>query len=252
MHTLQLPEKCLVQKKITKAFFKRNFDLTSTEKSLLDDYSMISAIDWIASISAINANVPPYTDEACSFEEIQVISVTTSPEGLQKSRDKIIDLVQKYIPYHMVLIVHDGVLCIWNITYKRYHLTISDKRVLDNKYSTDVFNMERPDSIHAAFLQIVSFTKLSSTNLKALYDGYMQCMVALNTSHIKGGFATRPLERSKEDVDCMDQIKTMEKEINGLLTQAKKESQLPKQIEINKLIHKKRQDIIALKNQIVS
>jgi hypothetical protein len=45
---LQIPERCMVHKKITKAFFKRNFDLISGEKTLLDN---LIAIDWLASIS---------------------------------------------------------------------------------------------------------------------------------------------------------------------------------------------------------
>ena len=117
INILQLPESCLVNKKITKAFFKRNFDMTSAEKNLLDDYNAISAIDWIASISQANANVPTYQDYESTFEEIQVVAVNTSPESLNKNAPKIIDLVQKYIPYHMILFVHNGVNSIWNVTY---------------------------------------------------------------------------------------------------------------------------------------
>ena len=72
---LQIPERCLVNKKITKAFFKRNFDLTSSEKALLDDFNAISTIDWFASVSPSNSNINPYNqDQALYFQQQKVSS----------------------------------------------------------------------------------------------------------------------------------------------------------------------------------
>ena len=59
---LQLPERCLVNKKITKAFFKRNFDLTLTERKLLDDSAIIIQIDWIASLKPNQINIEGFNN----------------------------------------------------------------------------------------------------------------------------------------------------------------------------------------------
>src|SRR5687768_2098149 len=94
---LEIPERCLVNKKITKAFFKRNFDLTSTEKALLDDFNAIAAIDWLASVSPASSNINPYKDQHYLFEEVQVITVYTSETDFERNRQRIEDLIQKYI-----------------------------------------------------------------------------------------------------------------------------------------------------------
>jgi hypothetical protein len=252
VHILQLPERCLVKKKITKAFFKRNFDMTSAEKNLLDDYNVISAIDWIASISQANANVPAYQDYESTFEEIQVMAVTTSPESLNKYASKIIDLVQKYIPYHILLIVHDGVNSIWNVTYKRINQNDNNKRTVDKKFTTDSITANTTNKVQEAFLEALSFTRVTSTNLKVLYDGYVQCFVGLTTAPIIGTFETRRTERTKEDVERLERITTLEKEITTLTKVAQKETQLNKKIELNTQVQQKRKQIENLKNTILN
>jgi hypothetical protein len=252
IHILQLPERSLVNKKITKVFFKRNFDMNSAEKNLLDDYNTITAIDWIASISQANANVPAYLDHESTFEEIQVIAVTTSTESLTKYAAKIIDLVQKYIPYHMLLIVHDGVNSIWNVTYKRINQNDNNKRTVDKKFTTDCITANSANKVHESFLEALSFRRTPSTNLKVLYDGYVQCFVSLTTAPIIGSFETRPTERTKEDVERLDRITSLEKEITTLANVAQKETQLNKRIELNTQVQQKRKQIELLKNSIIN
>ena len=252
IHILQLPERCLVNKKITKAFFKRNFDMTSAEKSLLDDYNAISAIDWIASISQANANVPAYQDYESTFEEIQVIAVTTSTESLTKNAAKIIDLIQKYIPYHILLIVNDGVNSIWNVTYKRINQNYNNKRTVDKKFTTDNITTNTTNKVHEAFIEALSFCRVPSNNLKVLYDGYVQCFVGLTTAPIIGTFETRPTHRTKEDVERLERITTLEKEITTLTNAAQKETQLNIKIELNTQVQQKRKQIEILKNSITN
>lgn len=252
INILQLPERCLVNKKITKAFFKRNFDITSAEKNLLDDYTTMASIDWIAAISQANANVPAYRDYESTFEEIQVIAVATSPESLIKNASKIIDLVQKYIPYHLLLIVHDGENSIWNVAYKRINQNDNNKRTVDKKFITDCITVNTTNKVHEAFLGALGFSKIPSANLKVLYDGYVQCFVGLNTAPIIGSFETRPTERTKEDVERLARITTLEKEIITLTNAAQKETQLNKRIELNTQVQQKRKQIELLKNSITN
>ncbi|MDP3927585.1 MAG: DUF4391 domain-containing protein [Bacteroidota bacterium] len=252
IHILQLPERCLVNKRITKAFFKRNFDMTSSEKNLLDDYNTITAIDWIASISMANANVPEYKDCETTFEEIQVIAVTTSPQSLKINASKIIDLIQKYIPYHMLLIVHDGINSNWNVTYKHINQNDNNKRTLGKKFTADWNTTNSNNKLHEAFCEALSFSRVPSTNLRILYEGYVQCFIGLITAPIIGSFEIRPAERTKEDVERLERITSLEKEINTLTNVAQKETQLNKRIEINTQVQQKRKQIKLLKNSILN
>lgn len=250
IHILQLPEKCLVNKKITKEFFKRNFDMTSTERNLLDDANAVISIDWIASISQANANVPAWQDAESTFEEIEVIAVTTNTENLNKQATRIIDLIQKYIPYHLLLVVTDGAKTVWNLTYKRINQNDNNKRTVDKKFTTEHIDLIGDNAIHKAFIESLNFSKLASTNLKVFYDSYIQCFVGLNTAPIIGTFETRPTERTKEDLELLERISQLEKEITALSHTAQKETQLNKRVELNTKLQDKRIKIEQFKNKI--
>lgn len=245
---LQLPEKCLVNKKITKAFFKRNFDMTSAERNLLDDANAVISIDWIASISQANANVAAWQDAESSYEEIEVIAVTTNTDNLNKQVTRIIDLIQKYIPYHLLLVVTDGANTFWNVSYKRINQNDTNKRTVDKKFTSELIDLGGENTIHKAFIESLNFSKLASTDLKVLYDSYVQCLVGLNTAPIIGTFETRPTERTKEDVELLERISQLEKEITTISNTAQKETQLNKRIELNTKLQCKRKQMEQFKN----
>lgn len=248
---LQLPEDCLVNKRITKAFFKRNFDLITAEKTLLDDPSSISSVDLIASISPGNANVPAWQDAETTFEEVLIVSVLTTTEGLDKLSGRIIDLIQKYIPYHILLIVHDGERCIYNAALKRINQNENGKRIVDKKFTTEIICMDTTTKNQNDFLVSVGFQRMATPNLKALYEGYIQSIVGINAAPVTGKFELRPAVRTRGDVETLEQIAFLEKEISALSNKAQKETQIRNKIELNSLIQQKRQQVETLKNLII-
>jgi len=247
---LQLPDQCLVNKKITKAFFRRNFDLTNAERNLLDEFTAVTAIDWIASISQHTANVPKWADGETTYEELQLVCVTTTTEGFERNSSRIIDLVQKYIPYHMLLVVSDGSQCIWNATYKRINQNDDNKRTIENKLTSLVINNTNTTSNQASFYEAMAFSRMNTTNLKTLYDGYVQCIVALSAAVVIGKYTTRPIERTKQDVAYLNEINDIEKEIVLLSNLAKKENQMSRRIDLNNQVQQKRKQIEKLKQLI--
>ena len=127
---LQLPESCIVNTKLTKAFFKRNFDLTLSERKLLDDFSIVVTLDLIASIKTTNSNISSYSDELMQYVEVLVIAVQTSNEEFEKSKIKIAELIQKYIPYPILLCVYCD---------NQFMLNTADKRINRNEISPPKF-----------------------------------------------------------------------------------------------------------------
>lgn len=247
---MKLPEQCLVNKKITKAFFKRNFDLTTSERNLLDDFTAIVTIDWIASISLHTANVPTWSDADTTFEEVQVICAATSSDTFEKNAGKIIDLVQKYIPYHMLLVVSDGGRTVWNVTYKRINQNDDNKRTIATRHTTPIINEPTTDKSQLAFLDALSFARINTASLKTLFDGYVQCIVALTAAAVTGSYTIRTMERTQQDVAYMNEIDNIEKDILLLNNQAKKETQMNKRIDLNNKVQQKRKQMEQIKQLI--
>jgi len=252
INSLQLPSKCIVNKKITKVFFKRNFPLTLSEKNLLDDFSAIKSIDWIASINPTSSNIPTYMDDLRTFEEIQVIVLETGAGNLEKLQGRLTELVQKYIPYHIVLIIHDGENTVWNVCQKRINANEPEKRVIENRVISELIPLDLPNDKQKKFLQELSFFKLEKVNLKKLYEGYTQRIVALKTADILGVYQPRTSERTREDLILLEKIEQLEKEIILLGSQAKKEVQMNRRVEFTAQIHQLKKEIETIKRKINS
>lgn len=248
---LQLPESCLVRKKITKAFFKRNFELTGAERALLDDFTIVLGVEWIASISPANSNIPGYSAEGATFEELPLIALQSSDEAYEANRLKLADFIQKFIPYHVVVIIYCNQQVMFNTCYKRINQNDANKRTTDKKFSTQTLSLNAENENEKAFYAGLAYSNLDKTNLKTVYDSYTQQIVGLQTAGIKGGFSARSAERTKQDVEYLEQINLIEKEIVQLQIKAKKESQMNRRVELNTQIQAKKKEIDRLKTLII-
>lgn len=249
---LKIPERSLVNKKITKAFFKRNFDLTITEKALLDDFPIISSIEWLASISPANSNINAYKDEHSIFEEIQVIVVHTSDVEFERNQQRITDLVQKYIPYQVLLCIMSSQLLVINACDKKINQNDSSRRTVEKKYSSEAIQLHHPTEQHQGFLQSLAFEELDKTNLKTCYESYIQRLIALQASAIIGAFVPRTQSRTQLDMQRLEQIEALSKDIETLQSKAQKETQLAARVQLNTEIQQKRITIEQLKNLLTA
>ena len=250
---LQLPESCIVNTKLTKAFFKRNFDLTLSERKLLDDFSIIVTLDLIASIKTTNSNISSYSDDLMKYVEVLVIAVQTSNDEFEKSKFKIAELIQKYIPYPILLCVYSDNQFILNTADKRINRNEANKRTVEKSYYSENIEVNLTNEKQIAFLNSLSFTGLEKQNLKTLYDNYTSRIIALQAAtEITGDFHIRKNEQSKQDVLLLEEIATLQSEIVSLQIQIKKETQLNIQIDINNLIQHKRKQITELQHKITN
>ena len=216
----------------------------------MDDFSIVVSIDWIASISPNTCNVPAFSTPNSSFEEIQVIALQTNNNDFERNKPKLLELVQKYIPYHTLLILYTDTGLVWNACYKRINENDNTKRVIDKMFFTDIIPINNPTESQTKFFGGLSFKKLDKTNLRTLYNGYVQQLVALNAAEVRGEFSPRPAERTKQDAVYLEQIIQLEKEITTLTNKVIREYQLSKQIELNSQIQLKRKQIDSTKQLI--
>lgn len=247
---LQLPTRCLLNKKITKAFFKRNFDLTIVERSLLD--KQIVGIDWLASLSAENINVPSYLNEDISYEEIQIITADISCGNFEAEYLKIAELIHKYIPYAILLCIYDLEQMVWSTFDKRVNQKDANKRIIDKRYFTEIIPLKEKTESQNEFLNSLVFSKLSKANLYELYNNYVERIFALQASTLNGTFTVRTQSRTQSDRLLLKNIEKLQQEVEKLSKLVRKETQLNKQVNLNLLIQDKRREITQLKLQIVS
>ena len=243
---LQLPPKSLLNKKLTKAFFKRNFPLTLTERKLLDDAGIIQQMELVASIKPNNSNIAAYADETYIFEEIEIITIKLECGTAAKNGHKVIDLIQKYIPYPILLILYDTTGFLYNTASKRVNLKENGKRTIETCLTTPWMQLDHLTSYQQLFLQQCAFEWLDKQNLQTCYQSYETNIASLQVAAITGIFTTRPIERAKADVLKMEALKRLEMEVAIIKKKAATETQLNTQVTLNNLVLALQQKIKAL------
>lgn len=249
---LNLPTDCLANQSLTKAFFKRNFDLLTPDNRLLDDPEMIVKMDIVATIKPENANIAPFNSHLATYEEILVLTIQTTPDNLAKQNQTIAHFIQKFIPYHLLLCMFTDDEFVLNTCDKHINQNDKNKRTLSKAYYTEHLRFSGPTKEQEAFMKSLNFNQLDKTNLKTLYDDYTCRMIALQTTQITGHFTVQRPERSKKEVECLERIEQLKAEIITLQNQAKKETQLNRQVELNTSVQTKRKEITYLTQQITA
>lgn len=249
---LQLPSRCLVNNKITKAFFKRNFDLSPSDKRLLDDFSLVRGMDWIASINPASSNINRYEDDSYVFEEVQVISLNTSPKGLDKHLEKLSGLIQRYIPYQVLLCIDDDNSFVINAADKRINLAIKSNLVVEKQFNSNRIILSDLTTHQKAFIESLAFAKLEKFNLKVLYESYIQRIINIQTASVVGFYSLPKPAEARKNHRHLQRIAALQEEIVLLQNRIKKESQLNTQLETNIKIQQLRKETKEIESLLIT
>jgi hypothetical protein len=242
---LNIPERNVLDKKLTKAFFLKNFFLTTAEKKVLNN--SIQQMNWLASIKPVAANIPAVSNDEYKYEEIQVMVCTITDNTLDTGAEKCMHLFQKYIPYQMLVIIEDASGFKISVCDKRINKAETSKRTIERYFITNTLSKLYKNDLNNAFYKALDFGNLDKTNLELLYKSYIQAVVQFQAASITGNFHKRTNARTQEDMKHLETIEQLERDIVSLSSQIKKESQLNEKVELNIKIKNNRDNILELK-----
>lgn len=245
---LRIPQRAVLNGRLTKAFFLKNFKLGAAEKKLLNNN--IASMAWLASIKVANTNIPEVKNELYVFEEIQAIVCTLQGNNLQQYGKRCVELIQKHIPYQAVLIVEDDHEFILNTCDKRVNQNEPAKRTIDNYFTTPALSKLYKNEVSSLFYASLDFARLDKTDMEALYKSYILAIVQYQAACITGNYRKRTQKRTEQDMADLLAIEAIEKEITSLRSQLQKETQLNAQVNLNVVIQKKKEEVENLKNKL--
>jgi hypothetical protein len=247
-HILKIPERSVLDKKLTKAFFLKNFVLSASEKKLLNN--SIQNLDWLASIKPANTNIPAIKNMEYIYEEIQVIVCKVEDNKFEEVANKCIVLLQKYIPYQMLVIVEDSTNFVLNASKKRINLNDTAKRSIESYYTTTTLSKLYKSEMTASFFKALDFLALDKTNMETTYKSYIQAIVQFQMATVTGTYIKRNQRRTAEDMILLSNIETLEKEIISLGNQIKNETRLNNRVYLNIEIQQQRKKIENIKDKL--
>ncbi len=243
-----LPERILLNKRITKVFFQKNFDLTTSEKKLLNN--TIQSILWIASIKPKSTNIPAVVNRQYKYEEIQIIKCTVPDNQLGKVGKRCVELIQKYIPYQLILLVEDEFEFIINACDKKINQSDSSKRTIEQYFTTSPISKLYRNEVVSSFFKSIDFSALDKTSLETTYKTYIDAIISFQSALITGKFKKKGKERTGQDMVNLHSIENLEQEIISLKNLLKSEKQLNQKVDLNMAIQHKKKEIEKIKKKL--
>jgi len=224
-----LPESCMVNQRVPKKLLLENGAVTAADKRSINEG--IEELVWLAALKPETIGVAVYRDDTHEYLEIAVLLLTLRA-GARTNR--LVELVHRAIPYPVLLLTDLVVPLSLSVAHKRWSQSEAGKMVLDGDMVSVEWQEEFDADVLADFRKSLALGCQPRTNLQALYQGWLDTMVALNVARVTGGFVQAgTADYAALRRDALRECGTLQEEIVRLRSVAAKERQMPRQVELN-------------------
>ena len=260
---LALPASCRVDQRVPKKMLIENGAPTAADKRLLND--TIAEIQWIAALKPNTVGVPDYRDEEREYLEVAVLSIATrggksaaDHEGGASGSDapakpvntmRLAELVHRAVPYPLLLLLATPQGLYLSLAHKRWAQNEAGKVVLDG----DVATMHIAGDLSPAhpFMQSLALARQPQATLMALYQGWLDCLTALQAARYTGTFqaAGDPVQAAARRA-ALRECQRLDQEAARLRALAVKEKQMAKQVDLNLALKRVQAELAAVREQL--
>jgi len=231
---LALPPETRVEQRVPKKLLVENGAPTAGDKRQINDG--IEEILWCAALKPANLGVPAYRDAVREYLEIAILTVTFRPVAKPA---RLVELIHRAIPYPVLLVATMGETATVSVAHKRWSQGESGQIVIEELRATTPFRPEIPTAEEVQFLARLAVGSLPQRDLFALYQSWLDSVLALEAAQITGAFIPPPsAERSAALRENLDSRTRALRDVALLRAQAESETQLNRRVELNLAIKK--------------
>lgn len=239
---LELPIATRVGQRVPKKMLLENGAPTAADKRVITDG--IEELHWFAALKPSTVGVTEYRDEEREYLEIAVLGLTLR-SGAKVNR--LLELVHRAVPYPVMLLVQQLDEQRLSLSHKRSSLNEAGKTVLDGEPVEAILGGDSRDTDQSEFLQALAFVRQPRGDLRALYQGWMDTLLAQQAAALTGDFvpASSPAHAESRRA-ALRRYEQLDNDIARLRNAAAKESQVARQVDINLQIQRARAEQAAL------
>jgi hypothetical protein len=247
---LDLPGDCRVDQRVNKKLLLEHATPNASDKRQIIDG--IAQIDWLAALKPNTIGVPEYRDDVRDYLEIAVLCVTLKTDADVPAKPaRLAELIHRAIPYPMLLLLkldensHEKAgqgtrqnsqqNLMLSMAHKRLALNEADKVILDGDVvAVTLFDAACTRAVKDDFLQALALRRQPQATLHALYQGWIDKLLALQAARLSGAFqlADSP-EQAAARRAALRQCSDLQTRINSLRLAVGKEKQMARQVAIN-------------------
>lgn len=226
---LGYPESAAVNQRIPKKMLVETGAPTAADQRAITDG--IDDIHWLAALKPVSVGIPAYQDEARDYLEIAILGINLRAEA---KVSRIAELVHRAIPYPTFLMAHSPGGISLSLAHKRWAQNEAGKTVLDGDVlEANLHSPGRPDLIQQ-FVDALSLERQPRTSLHALYQGWLDALIAWQVSALTGCFElSRSSAHAAMRHAALRQCRELDAKIASLRLSASKEKQTAHQVAAN-------------------
>ena len=229
IEALDLPAGSRVDQRVPKKLLLENGAPTAADKRLVNDG--IEELLWLAALKPTTIGVPEYRDDVREYLEIAVLRLTL--RGAAKAT-RLVELVHRAVPYPLLLLTEQGERSGLTAVHKRWSQGEAGKTVLEGAVVAADWDAEQDGELWPAFRDALALGKQSRTTLHALYQGWIDTLLALQAARVTGAFSVAAdAEFASVRRDALREYTRLNGEIARLRAAAAKEKQMARRVELN-------------------
>ena len=225
---LNIDKRCVIDKRITKVAISNNSALNTSEKKILKE--IISDLRWLASYKPFNSSIPEFVTKTESYDEVQIISIGINDTKYTK---QVVNLLQKSMPYPLVLLLESENKFAISISKKSINQTDKIKRTIDETITSSWIDYDFNTEISKTLLDHLNTKSFVSQNLKTFYESFTKIIYQYETSLLTGKLDTKSKKEVFKDASTLKELEIVDKEIISLKSQIKKGNVFSEKVTLN-------------------
>jgi hypothetical protein len=225
---LDLPPAAQVDRRVPKTLLVEHGAPTAADRRQVNEG--IEQVQWVAALKPTTIGVAAYRDDAREYLEIAVLRVALR-EGARTHR--LVELLHRAIPYPVFALTEQRESVTLSVAHKRWSQAEAGKVVLDGELVTLVAPADA-EPHRPAFRAAVALGRQPQSSLHALYQGWLDTLLAVEAARVSGAFSILPdAGRLAARREALAECARLDREIARLRAAAKKEGQMARQVGLN-------------------
>lgn len=229
IEALDMPASSRVDQRVPKKLLIENGAPTAADKRLINDG--IEALLWLAALKPTTIGVSEYRDDVREYLEIAVLCLTLRDAA---KATRLVELVHRAVPYPLLLLTEQEERIGLSAAHKRWSQGEMGKTVLEGDVVSVEWEAAHDDEHWPNFCDALALGKQPRSTLYALYQGWIDTLLALQAARVSGAFAVAAnTEHATARRDALQEIARLDSEIARLRATAAKEKQISRRVELN-------------------
>ena len=244
---MAVPESCALHKRIFKKHFYENGKLNATDKKAFSED--IKTIEWRYTLKPSTINIPRFEDDQHEYLEIAILQIDLNS---RKRAGRIAQVVQKTIPYPLIIIFECGGHMALNLAEKRINRADSNKIVTETFYDTNWIDLEALKPWQQDFLKDFCIKNFSYRDLYAFYQDVLKRIIALNCAELSERYSLESGNglQSEDRAKSLKEIEKLQQEQGEIRNKLKSEKNMGTKVQLNTQMKKVNDRIEAIKREL--